>query len=137
MRLFGAAGTPLKAIFVADGEDVTVRSEITLSPASKRPLDLAALRDQFGRLGDTPFVLGAVDMTGVSDGLFLPVSEQNHLRQQAVEQLMLRRDWARDARLAERRTTRRGRGCRGAASVAPAAADDARLRADGAGLSHR
>jgi U32 family peptidase len=104
VRLFGAAGTPLKAVFVADGEDVTVRSEITLSPASKRPLDLAALRDQFGRLGDTPFVLGAVDMTGVSDGLFLPVSEQNHLRQQAVEQLMLRRDWARDARLAERRT---------------------------------
>jgi putative protease len=103
VRLFGAAGTPLKATFVADGEEVTVRSEITLSPASKRPLDLAALRDQFGRLGDTPFVLGAVDMNGVADGLFLPVSEQNHLRQQAVEQLMLRRDWARDAKLADRR----------------------------------
>ena len=43
---------------------VTVRSEVTLSPASKRPLDLAALREQFGRLGDTPFVLGAVDVTG-------------------------------------------------------------------------
>src|SRR6185503_1111539 len=35
--------------------------------------------------------------------LFLPVSELNHLRQQAVEQLLLRRDWAREARLAERR----------------------------------
>jgi putative protease len=103
VRLFGAAGTPLKGNFIADGEEVTVRSEITLSPASKRPLDSTALRDQLGRLGDTPFVLGAVDMTGVSEGLFLPVSEQNHLRQQAVEQLMLRRDWARDARLAERR----------------------------------
>jgi U32 family peptidase len=103
VRLFGAAGTPLKAVFVADGEEATVRSEITLSPASKRPLDLTALREQFSRLGDTPFVLGAVDLTAVSDGLFLPVSAQNHLRQQAVEQLLLRRDWARDARLAERR----------------------------------
>ena len=40
VRLFGAAGTPLKAVFIADGETVTVRSEITLSPASKRPLDV-------------------------------------------------------------------------------------------------
>lgn len=104
IRLFGAAGTPLKAVFVADDESVTVRSEITLSLASKRPLDASTLRDQLGRLGDTPFVLGAVDITALADGLFLPVSEQNHLRQQAVEQLMLRRDWAQEARLAERRT---------------------------------
>ena len=103
VRLFGAAGTPLKAIFSADGEEVTVRSEITLAPASKRALDAATLRDQFGRLGDTPFVLGALDTTALTNGLFLPVSEQNHLRQQAVEQLMVRRDWARDAKLAERR----------------------------------
>ena len=103
VRLFGSAGTPLKAVFKAGGEDITVRSEITLSPASKRPLDVASLREQFGRLGDTPFVLGALDVIGLSGGLFLPVSEQNHLRQQAVEQLLLRRDWANEAKLAERR----------------------------------
>jgi putative protease len=103
VRLFGAAGTPLKATFVADGESVTVRSEITLSPASKRALDASSVREQLGRLGDTPFVLGNVDVAGLSAGLFLPVSEQNHLRQSAVEQLMLRRDWANEARLAERR----------------------------------
>src|SRR4030095_4694756 len=94
VRVFGAAGTPLKAIFAAHGESVTVRSEITLSPASKRPLDAASLRDQLGRLGDTPFALGAIDTSGLAPELFLPVSEQNHLRQQAVDQLMLRRDWA-------------------------------------------
>jgi putative protease len=100
VRLFGAAGTPLKAVFSANGETVTVRSEMTLSLASKRPLDVAALREQLGRLGDTPFVLGNVDLTALASGLFLPQSEQNHLRQQAVEQLMLQRDWARDAKLA-------------------------------------
>ncbi len=102
VRLFGAPGTPLKGIFTADGESVTVRTDVTLSPASKRPLDVASLREQLGRLGDTPFVLGALDITGLSPNLFLPVSEQNHLRQQATEQLMLRRDWALQAAAAER-----------------------------------
>jgi putative protease len=103
VRLFGAAGTPLKAIFSADGETITVRSEVTLSPASKRALDVASLREQLGRLGDTPFVLGTLDMAGLAPGLFMPLSEQNHLRQHAVDQLMLRRDWANEARLADRR----------------------------------
>jgi putative protease len=103
VRVFGAAGTPLKAVFASDGESITVRSEITLSLASKRALDSASLREQFNRLGDTPFVLGDIDVSALASGLFLPQSEQNHLRQQAVEQLMLRRDWASDALLAERR----------------------------------
>ena len=104
VRLFGAAGTPLTGVFTSDGEAVTIRSEITLAPASKRPLDATVLREQFGRLGDTPFVLGAVDVAALAPGLFLPVSEQNHLRQQATEQLMTRRDWARHALLAERQS---------------------------------
>lgn len=103
VRLFGTAGTPLKGVFTADGETVTVRTEITLSPASKRPLDAQTLRDQLGRLGDTPFALGSLDVTALTPGLFLPVSELNHLRQQAIEQLMVNRDWARQARMAERR----------------------------------
>jgi putative protease len=102
VRLFGTAGTPLKAVFTADGESVTVRTELTLAPATKRALDVSALREQFSRLGETPFVLGSLDVEGLAAGLFLPVSEQNHLRQQAVEQLMVRRDWAHDAALAER-----------------------------------
>jgi U32 family peptidase len=103
VRLFGAPGTPLKAVFSCDGESVTVRSEVTLSVADKRPLDVTSLREHLGRLGETPFVLGNVDVTALSTGLFLPVSEQNHIRQEAVEQLMMRRDWARDAKLADRR----------------------------------
>ncbi len=102
VRLFGAAGSPLKGVFTADGETVTVRTDVTLSTASKRPLDTASLREQFGRVGDTPFVLGALDVSALAPGLFLPVSEQNHLRQQAVEQLLLRRDWAAQAAAAER-----------------------------------
>ncbi|HVZ77556.1 MAG TPA: DUF3656 domain-containing protein [Gemmatimonadaceae bacterium] len=102
VRVFGNAGSPLKATFVADGEEVTVRSEITLAPAARRALDRAQLRDQFGRLGETPFVLAAVDDAGLAPGLFLPVSELNHLRQSATDELMQRRDWAHRATVAER-----------------------------------
>jgi putative protease len=103
VRLFGAAGTPLKAEFRSGEDVVTVRSEITLAPARSRALDGSMLREQLGRLGDTPFALAAIDDAALAPGLFIPVSELNHLRQQAVDQLMVRRDWAREAALAERR----------------------------------
>ncbi|HET7458724.1 MAG TPA: U32 family peptidase [Gemmatimonadaceae bacterium] len=102
VRVFGAAGGPLKAVFAADGETITVRGDVALAPASKRALDVAQLREQLGRLGDTPFALGAVDTAGLAAGMFLPVSELNRLRQQAVEELTMRRDWAEQARVAER-----------------------------------
>lgn len=115
VRLFGSAGGTLRALFTADGESVSVVSEAQLAPAAKRSLDLAQLHDHFGRLGDTPFALAAVDDVALAPGLFIPVSELNRLRQRAVEQLTLRRDWAEQARRAERR----GRVEEAVASVLP------------------
>ncbi|MEO8560679.1 MAG: U32 family peptidase [bacterium] len=103
VKLFGAAGGPLKGVFSADGETITVRSDINLAPASKRALDDASLREQLGRLGETPFALAGLERLALAEGLFLPISELNHLRQQAVDELLQRRDWARDAMLAARR----------------------------------
>jgi putative protease len=102
VRAFGSAGSPLKLLFAADGEQVEVRSSVELAPATKRAIDAAQLREQLGRLGETPFALGAIDDRALSLGLFLPVSEINALRQRAVEQLLLRRDWARASADAER-----------------------------------
>lgn len=102
VRVFGGAGAPLKAIFRADADEVSVVSEVPLSPAAKRALDTPQLREQLGRLGDTPFALGAVDAQALAPGLFIPVSELNHLRQRAVDELVLHRDWAASARTAER-----------------------------------
>ena len=103
VRVFGSSGGPLKVVFSADGEQITVRSEIGLAPASKRALDTTSLREQLGRLGETPFVLGTLEAAALAEGLFLPVSELNHLRQQATDELLQRRDWARQAVVAERR----------------------------------
>ena len=102
VRVFGNAGAPLKAIFRVGEDEITVQSEIALAPAGNRALGVAKLREQLGRVGDTPFVLAGLDAQGLGDGLFLPVSELNHLRQRAVDELMVRRDWARVATIAER-----------------------------------
>jgi putative protease len=102
VRVFGGAGAPLKAIFRAAQDEVSVASEIPLAPATKRALDATQLREQFGRLGDTPFALGAIDTQALTSGLFIPVSELNHLRQRAVDELMLHREWALNASAAER-----------------------------------
>jgi putative protease len=91
-------------VFTSNGESVTVRSEATLAPATKRPLDGELLRDQLGRLGETPFSLGAVDTQGLETGVFLPVSELNRLRQHAVDELAQRRGWTHDAGIHERTT---------------------------------
>lgn len=94
VRCFGHAGGPLKTVWQCGEHEVTVRGDVSLAPASKRALDMTQLREQFGRLGETPFKLGSVDITGLAAGLFLPVSELNQLRQQATEQLLEQRSWA-------------------------------------------
>jgi len=103
VRCFGSAGGPLKVIFTAGEHTVELRSELALSPAQKRALDVAQLREQFGRLGESPFVLNQLDAAGVAPGLFLPVSELNRLRQDATEQLMQRLGWDHDAEIGARR----------------------------------
>jgi putative protease len=102
LRLFGSAGGPLKVIATCGDHEVSARSDAVLAPATKRALDDTMLREQLGRLGETPFALGALDLGGLSGSLFLPVSAINHLRQDVVDQLLVQRDWAEQARLAER-----------------------------------
>jgi putative protease len=108
VRCFGHAGGPLKSIWRCGDAEVTVRGEAPLSVATKRALDQTQLREQFGRLGETAFKLGTIDTTGLAEGLFLPVSELNRLRQDATEQLEAQLGWAstsdaavREARIAE------------------------------------
>ena len=47
-------------------------------------------------------MLGALDVTGLAESLFIPVSELNHLRQSAIEELTERRNWDTTARLSDR-----------------------------------
>jgi putative protease len=102
IRAFGQPGAPLKLVVTDGTNTVTVRSDIPLAVASKRSLDVAQLREQLGRLGETPFVLGALQTDGLQDGCFIPVSGLNHLRQDAVAQLLEARTWDASSSHAER-----------------------------------
>jgi len=105
---FGTAGAPLKLVFRTTLGDATVQSDVPLVPAQRRALDETQLRAQLERLGTTSFALRAIETAGLASGLFIPVSEINHLRQHAVEELESRAEWdavarrgERDARIAE------------------------------------
>ncbi|MEK0431246.1 MAG: hypothetical protein RL139_1050 [Gemmatimonadota bacterium] len=133
VRCFGAAGAPLKAIVSVGDHEVTVRSEVPLSAATSRALDVPQLREQFGRLGETPFVLTDLDAQGIAPGLFLPVRELNRMRQAAVDELLVQRDWAREASEATRQMLIEeavGRVARSDASAVPAADPALRLVAE-------
>ncbi len=87
VRLTGQAGTRLVTEWSGAGAPVRVESAVPLAPATRHGLSRTRLREQLGRLGGTPFVLAEIDRTGLGDGLFLPVSVLNDLRQGAVVQL--------------------------------------------------
>jgi U32 family peptidase len=65
---------------------VVVKSPAALEHAQNRGISLESLRDQFSRLGNTPYELADVtlDVTGTP---FAPVSELNRIRRDAVDQL--------------------------------------------------
>lgn len=80
------AGQALNIIWSLPHTTVTVTSETPLETAQSRTLDEQFLRDQVGRLGNTPYELGRVELTAGGNP-YAPPSLLNQLRRQAVEQL--------------------------------------------------
>lgn len=89
VRVTAAEGRPLVSEWsVADQPDVRVRVESAapLGRARNRALDGAVLREQFGRLGNTPYELGNV-ATEIIGAPFAPASLLNDVRRDAVQRL--------------------------------------------------
>lgn len=82
----GQAGEPLLVRAELSGLHAEVKSDMPLDVARKQPLTTEKLRDQFGRLGDTDFELGAVH-NGLRGEVIVPVSELNRLRRVLTSQL--------------------------------------------------
>jgi len=72
-----------------DGHEVSVQWDQPLQTAQKFPLTEQLFREQFGRMGDTPFELTRVD--GLPSTAMAPKSVLNDLRRRAVEQLLTSR----------------------------------------------
>jgi len=65
---------------------ISVESENALAAASNRALNVETLREQFGRLGGTPYELAEI-VAAIDHPVFAPVSMLNQLRRSAVERL--------------------------------------------------
>ncbi len=87
VEVHGAAGKSLTLIVRdEEGHVAKVDSAMPLAKAEKVPLSETKLREQFGRLGGTPFKLGALK-NFLSGEVMVPVSELNRLRRDAVAEL--------------------------------------------------
>jgi putative protease len=84
----GKVGEALRVtVRASGGAEVRVFWNGPLELARKHPLTVELLREQFGRLGDTPFELEEVAID-CPDAVLVPKSVLNNLRRQAVEKLI-------------------------------------------------
>ena len=87
LEVHGLAGKPLTLIARDENGNVAqVASTMPLAVAEKLPLSTEKLREQLGRLGGTPFKLGALK-NFLSGAVLVPVSELNRLRREFVGEL--------------------------------------------------
>jgi putative protease len=85
-RVVAKVGEPLEVHWTLGQLSVTVMSDEPLGPAESRAITEDLLRDQLGRLGNTPYELRCLEF--VAEGVpFVPVSLLNQLRRDAVERL--------------------------------------------------
>ena len=88
LKISGRGGQPLQVEARSSGQKATLFSLIPLSSAKNRPLTMESLKEQFGRLGGTPFHLGQLSLD-LHEPVILPVSELNRLRRDLVSRLTL------------------------------------------------
>jgi putative protease len=78
---------PLMSLWtLGNGGQAEVVAATPLQPARNRGLSVEMLREQFGRLGNTPYELGELTLDAEGD-TFAPVSQLNEMRREAVEKL--------------------------------------------------
>ena len=87
VHVAGRLGAPLVLTAVsARGATASVTGDAPLEEARVAPLTVEVLRDKLGRLGDSPFTLGALTLD-LPEGVILPVSSLNRARRALVEAL--------------------------------------------------
>jgi len=87
LEVTASVGEPVRVVArLSSGRRCEVCSVEPAREATKHPLDEAVLRDQLGRLGKTPFVLGRLS-TGIRGRPMLPFSVLGRLRHDLAEAL--------------------------------------------------
>jgi putative protease len=86
VRVTAREGAPLETEWRVGKALVVVKSDVALSAATNRSVTVEYLREQLGRLGNTPYELANVELQ--TEGRpFAPASLLNRMRREAVERL--------------------------------------------------
>jgi putative protease len=86
VRVVAREGEPLRTEWSVNGSFISLQTPDPLGRAQNLPLSLDYLRAQLGRLGNTPYELGHLELE-IAGSPFAPSSQLNTLRRQAVEKL--------------------------------------------------
>lgn len=98
-------GEKLHLFLQAQGRRVQADSRHELQPAHTQPLDNAVLREKIGRMGNSPFLLKDLTVTGTTN-LTLPLSDLNEVRRRAVD-LLSQEFWPGETATADREKFKR------------------------------
>jgi putative protease len=100
IEITAIVGQPLEVVMRApEGRIARVRSDAPMARAEKHPLTVELAREQFGRLGQTPYELADLRLRGKTEAdapepVMVPKSVLNDLRRRAVDALMTQRSAA-------------------------------------------
>jgi U32 family peptidase len=86
LRVVAREGEPLRTVWSVGRVSAEIISQSVLGTARSRGIDAAYLESQLGRLGNTPYELGAIELE-TAGAPFAPSSMLNQLRRDAVERL--------------------------------------------------
>jgi putative protease len=100
VRVIAREGQVLKTAWKAGAASVNVDSTAKLDPARNRGLDAGYLREQFGRLGNSPYELAGLELE-VEGTPFAPSSVLNQVRRDAVARLQLAQGAVRESKTIE------------------------------------
>jgi putative protease len=88
VRIAGRIGEPFTLEGrTSSGSFARVFGDAEVSAAERTPVDEGVLRDKLGKLGDTPFELGALDVA-LPAGVIVPLSSLNRARRALVTALL-------------------------------------------------
>jgi len=88
VRVTARVGSPLETEWRVGKTVVSVKSDVPLCAATNRSVTVEYLREQLGRLGNTPYELANVELQ--TEGRpFAPSSLLNHVRREAVDLLQV------------------------------------------------
>ena len=83
----GTAGSPLRTVWKIGKKEAVSVSSVLLEKAKNAGITMETLKKQFSRLDSRFLEIGSINTGKLEDNLFLPVSELNTVRREAVRAL--------------------------------------------------